>query len=860
MRILSIGTAICLVICFTTLLPQENPISIKSGYNSSETPANTIIWETIGNPANLDPHVDYESSGNWISFNVYETLFTYPWQSADTTPSVPLLAESVDISPDGLNYTFTLRQGITFHDGTPFNASYVQWNIERAMAIFDTLGPVWMLAEPLLGGQAVEDAAYTYGEGSPQHIGNYTAWETANHDGTGAIIVLDTYTVRIRLAYAYAPFIAALTYEVGAMMSPTWVEAHGGIAIGEHNIYVFQHTCGTGPYIVSEWMPNDHITMVKNPTYWRDTATDPIVAPLEHDGSISTVIIKTNGDVNSRILNIHAGESDGCYWPTTHADQIYNGVTGDPGDGTLMSKIPQLKLWAGLGTYAVSFLGFNMNPYINQSGVLTESPFTYKDMRYALSYTFNYSEYIDDTLYGFGLQLQGPIPQGMFGHKDDLFMFEYNITAAVEYWNLAMAAGLEDVWANNSYHLNIYYNSGNENREKACLMIKDGIEAIIADPASTGPDETLVIEVQPLGWDDYLYRVLNRQLPIYFLGWGPDYADPDSFVGPFIKSNRTYPLRVGLGNSDGWDAEYVDGLISSAAQSQNNTERLLLYQEIQELIVDQAAYMWMYQIGSFHVEHENMYGYAFNPMHDPYFYNYYKLGVTPTYPEHNLRWGVDVGDSILIYITNSLSTQFPEFNYGPYSLSSGTAYFTVTSLPQIPQRMSSFIELPFAHGQIAYTNGTILNDSIGAFAIPIGDWPHLSYLFETSSSYDIAETSSTWGISMSVGSYDYNVTYELIWEKADGFLNTYSVEYSNETTTGVLSVTRNYHSSSFSSSPVSSTTTSESSPSQTTPSSSTTSSGSDFSEFFNVLGWSITIGSFGIIIVFTVLIVRNRKG
>ncbi|RLI49435.1 MAG: ABC transporter substrate-binding protein, partial [Candidatus Thorarchaeota archaeon] len=75
------------------------------------TPArgDTIIWETIGNPEYMDPHVNYESFGSWIHYNVYETLYTYGWDSADTNPTVPLLAESYEVSSDGLNWTFHLR-------------------------------------------------------------------------------------------------------------------------------------------------------------------------------------------------------------------------------------------------------------------------------------------------------------------------------------------------------------------------------------------------------------------------------------------------------------------------------------------------------------------------------------------------------------------------------------------------------------------------------------------------------------------------------------------------------------------------------------------------------------------------------
>ncbi|MHA1735751.1 MAG: ABC transporter substrate-binding protein [Candidatus Thorarchaeota archaeon] len=582
------------------------------------TPArgDTIIWETIGNPEYMDPHVNYESFGSWIHYNVYETLYTYDWDSADTNPTVPLLAESYEVSADGLNWTFYLRQGIKFHDGTPFNASCVKYNFERVMKIFDGWGPAWMFAEPILGGQMVEDAVYEFGEGSHEHIEAYENWTAME-----PIIVEDDYTVTFRLAYPYAPFLAAITYEVGAIISPTFIEKHGGITIGEHNEYLDTHTCGTGPYMLTEWVPDDHITLDINPNYWRATAAK---ADFPNAGNITRIIIKTNEEVSSRILNLQTGASDGGYWPVSHASEIYNGITGDSEDGTVKSKIPALKLWCGEPTYDVMFLGFNMNPTFNKSGQIVQSPFTIKATREAFSYAFDYQTYIQDVLNGFGIQLQGPIPKGMFGHKDDLFMYSYDIEKAVDAWNDAMEEGLDDILANMSYKLEIYYNSGNVNREKACLLLKDGINKVLADPGATQPSQPLEIDVVPLEWSNYLYQVRHRQLPIFFLGWAPDYADPDNYVGPFVKSTGTFPARVGLAGSEGWNATKVDGWITEAAQSQDPNVRKDLYYKIQEAIVDHVAYIWVYQATSFHVESVYMNGYVFNPMHDPYFYHYYK--------------------------------------------------------------------------------------------------------------------------------------------------------------------------------------------------------------------------------------------
>ncbi|MDF1541221.1 MAG: ABC transporter substrate-binding protein, partial [Candidatus Thorarchaeota archaeon] len=277
------------------------------------------------------------------------------WDSGSAEPTVPLLAESLELSADGRNYTFTLRQGITFHDGTPFNASCVKYNIERVLGVFDGWGPAWMIAEPILGGQTIEDAVYMYGEGSSEHIAAYNVWKDASDMGTGALIVLDDYVIRIRLAYAYTPFLAALTYTVGSMMSPTYVENHGGVVVGEHNTWMDEHACGTGPYELVQWIPDEQIQLTRNDDYWRKNAAQAL---NPNAGSISGISISTNDEVNSRILNIKAGESDGVYWPVSMADDVYNGVTGDSGDGTLKTDDPNLKLWCDEPTFNVIFLGF----------------------------------------------------------------------------------------------------------------------------------------------------------------------------------------------------------------------------------------------------------------------------------------------------------------------------------------------------------------------------------------------------------------------------------------------------------------------------------------------------------------------
>lgn len=76
-----------------------------------------MIVETIGQADLLDPAIDYEIRGSAVIQNVYEQLLFFKGDKADQV--VPWLAQSYDLSPDGLTYTFHLRNGITFTDGTP---------------------------------------------------------------------------------------------------------------------------------------------------------------------------------------------------------------------------------------------------------------------------------------------------------------------------------------------------------------------------------------------------------------------------------------------------------------------------------------------------------------------------------------------------------------------------------------------------------------------------------------------------------------------------------------------------------------------------------------------------------------------
>src|SRR5262247_1052359 len=171
-------------------------------------------------PDTLDPVQQTTTTvGNMVDYMV-ETLT----KLAPDGSIQPSLAESWSVSPDGLQYMFKLRQGVTFHDKTPFNAEAVKWNFDR-------------LKDPEV------------------RVPGRASYPIAQTD------VVDTATVRVTLKRPYVPFISALSGGTAGMLSPASAEQHG-------NTYKnYTHIVGTGTYIFQERKKGEKITVTKYADY-----------------------------------------------------------------------------------------------------------------------------------------------------------------------------------------------------------------------------------------------------------------------------------------------------------------------------------------------------------------------------------------------------------------------------------------------------------------------------------------------------------------------------------------------------------------------------------------------------------------
>lgn len=197
----------------------------KPASGSGSASPKTLIYAQGADPRGLDPAWVDDGESAKVTVQIYDTLVNY---KKDSTEIEPGLAEKWDISPDGLTYTFYLKKGVKFHDGTPFNADAVVYNVERQL-------PPKMKDD-------MPYASFTFG-------------------AVDRVEKVDDYTVKFTLKQPYTPFLANLAMSLAApIASPTALKAN--------NDNINENPVGTGPYKFVKWDKGQSITLEKNADYW----------------------------------------------------------------------------------------------------------------------------------------------------------------------------------------------------------------------------------------------------------------------------------------------------------------------------------------------------------------------------------------------------------------------------------------------------------------------------------------------------------------------------------------------------------------------------------------------------------------
>ena len=496
-------------------------------------PEPTVLrWGVYFDLGNLDPHTTNDAVTLWLSDNIYETLVRYGTKVDDdgevvgTTDVVPWLAESWETAPDKMTYVFHVRKGVKFHDGTQLDAQAVKYSINRVLTL------------DLAGATVLK-----------------------KYIGTNSITVLDDYTVQIELLRSCSFFLQLLAEpKSGAVMSPTFVEGHGGIKPGLLNDYTRLHTCGTGPFTMGEWVPGESFVLEKNSNYWGEPA------------ELDRVIFKIIADFSAQYLMFLSGELDICY--RLPADMIEDLMTTP---GVTIRKAIQ----AGL-----------IPLFINN----TIEPFDNVLVRRALKYAIDPREVNEAAVLGLGTLSKGYYPRSMEAFSDEFY--DWGNQDIEQAKALLAEAGYPD-----GFSTEIYYNSGNNEREQICVTIQQQLKAVVINA-----------EIRAIAWPTYVTSYQEGTMPLFTIS---QYDLP--FVEPFLKAAYHSTSMGAGGNYTFYENPRVDQLIETLSATMDLEERASLIHEIHSILAADVPQVPLYEHIIFYVQRDWVKGWVLYPAGRWYF-------------------------------------------------------------------------------------------------------------------------------------------------------------------------------------------------------------------------------------------------
>ncbi|HVQ01789.1 MAG TPA: ABC transporter substrate-binding protein [Candidatus Thermoplasmatota archaeon] len=399
------------------------------------------------------------------------------------------------------------------------------------------------------------------------------SWMLSQCMNLNSTTVIDPYTVQIRLVKPYGGFLALLAFTVASIVDKDYVEAHGGIVPGEDNLWMKEHPMGTGPYQLEDCARDGELLLHKNPYYWAGW-----------DGNhVEKVLFKTTSDIDARISAIRSGDADVI-------DISYENLTGLVGAKGITVHL--------FDDYNVDILIMNTKSY---DGFMGDGR-----VRKALSYGFDYDAAIETAFEGYASRLAGAIPNGMPYYKtqnNGQPYYTFNVTKAGQV--LDDAGYLRDFDINGTlYRFNgsvvrIFYDSKNVKRETLAHMFQKALGDLGIRSSVTAED-----------WPQYLHRIYTTdEWEIAFLGWMPDYNDPDTYILPFVGS-----AAIGGDTfNTGWANATVDDLILQGKYTIDPHMRNDSYTQAYAVYIDQPSLIYVAQQKFVCPMRDWVMNYSFNP-------------------------------------------------------------------------------------------------------------------------------------------------------------------------------------------------------------------------------------------------------
>lgn len=493
--------------------------AVAYGASSKKSASDTLVFASSADPVALDGALISDGESGRVVIQIYEGLVAL---KPGTTTVVPSLATSWKASANGKAWTFTLRKGVKFSDGTAMDAAAVCFNFNRW---YNFTGS-FQNPSATYYWQTVFGGFKTYDPKSGAPKGSLFSSCTA----TGSS------TVTIALTAPSAAFLGALSLPSFFIGSPTAMQKYGADegsvdASGVFHptgTYATAHPTGTGPFMLQSWTRGDKLVLVRNPDYWGKPA------------KLSQLIFRPIADNAARLQALQNGEIQG-----------YDLV--EPQDIATIKSDSNLQLLSR-PPFNVGIVGMNQSmPPMNNLKV-----------RQAVAYGLDRATVVKAFYGGRGVVAKEFQPPSLFGYSNDVKTYPYNPAKSRA---LLKAAGLKL-----PVTINFWYPTS-----VSRPYMPDPVKNFQAFSASlTKAGFKVVPHAAP--WNpDYLGGVQSGKAQVYLYGWTGDYGDPDDFDGVFF---RTPQKQWGFNN------KAIFNILTQARDETTLAKRIALYKQANKMLMD----------------------------------------------------------------------------------------------------------------------------------------------------------------------------------------------------------------------------------------------------------------------------------
>lgn len=365
------------------------------------------------------------------------------------------------------------------------------------------------------------------------------------------LTVLDPMTIQFRMDKPFAPFLYTLANDGASIINPIAGKQNPQ---DEGKAWLSEHTAGSGAYKLDRWQKGQQLVLVPNPAFHGKKP------------EFKRVNIKIIGESANRRLQLTHGDLD-------IAESL---------------PVEQLKTMQSEGKVSVlNYPSLRVTYlYLNNA----KAPLDQIPLRQAISESVDYQGMIKGILNGQAQQMRGAIPNGLWGYDPSVKQYAQDLAAAKN--------SLEKV-RNKPATLSFLYSDNDPNWEAIALSVQ-------ASLAKQG----IQVKLEKLANATLRDRVGHGNYEIAIGNWSPDFADPYMFMNYWFESDKK-----GLpGNRSYYSNPTVDELLKAAVATTVQAERTKLYQQAQKIVVDEAAYVYLFQKNYQVAMNPKLKGFTFNPM------------------------------------------------------------------------------------------------------------------------------------------------------------------------------------------------------------------------------------------------------